>query len=84
MYSAIPPFDSFSPMPLQVLVDDGKYLLVAREDLPLEHGYLLAITLLEQADSTITVPDTGKFGMPVHPGARSAALGEEVTPAPSD
>ena len=81
MFSAAPPFEAFSPMALQLLVDDGSYLLVAREDLPLEHGFLLTVTLLEQAESlSVAVPLSGLFGIPVHPGARSAALGEEITP----
>lgn len=79
MFNAWPPFEDFAPMPLQVLVDDGKYLLVTREDLPLEHGYVLVATLLEQADALkLAVPVTEIFGMTVHPGARYAGLGETI------
>jgi len=84
MFTGSPPFDSYSPLPLKLLVDDGKYLLVARDDLPLEHGYLLAITLMEHTKSlTITAPLDGMFGMSIHPGARSAALGETIVPVQS-
>ncbi len=81
MFSAASPFESFSPMPLQLLVDNGSYLLVARDDLPLQHGFLLATTLLEQAESLhVGVPLSGMFGMAVHPGALSAALEKGLTP----
>jgi hypothetical protein len=47
--------------------------------LPLHHGFLIAVTLLEAAGPMhLTVPLEGKFGMKVHPGARAAALGEKV------
>ena len=79
MFGARSPFEDFAPMPLQVLIDNGSYVLLARDDLPLEHGYLLVATLLEQAKSlNFTVPMEGKFGMLLHPGARAAALGEEI------
>jgi len=85
MFSADPPFESFTPMPLQVLIDDGEYLLVARDDLPLEHGFLLAITLMENAESRkITAPLDGMFGMSIHPGAKSAAEGKEIAPVPTN
>ncbi|OED37980.1 hypothetical protein AB833_21610 [Chromatiales bacterium (ex Bugula neritina AB1)] len=81
MFSAEAPFEDFSPMPLQLLIDDGNYLLVCRDDLPLEHGFLLAATLLEEAAAlSVSVPLSGMFGMTVHPGARAAALGEQIIP----
>jgi len=85
MFLGEPPFNGFTPMPLQVLVDNGEYLLVTRDDLPLEHGFLLATTLMENSQSPkITVPLDGMFGMSIHPGAKSALEGKEVTPAPAD
>jgi len=81
MITAASPFDEFAPMPLQLLIDDGEYLLVARDDLPLEHGYLLTQTLLEaKALLQTSVPVQGKFGMQVHPGAHAVAKGEEFAP----
>lgn len=81
MFSGAPPFDGFAPMPLQLLLDNGEYLLVARDDLPLEHGYLLTVTLMEHSESlTVSVPVAGKFGMTIHPGARYVAEGKELSP----
>jgi len=71
MFNGHAPFEEFGPMPLQVLLDNGAYLLVTREDLPKEHGFLLVETLLEQAVGLqLSVPKIGPFGMPVHPGAQ--------------
>ena len=68
-------FKEFGPMPLQVLVDNGKYLLVARDDLPKEHGFLVVATLLEKAVALkLTVPSKTLFGMRIHPGAEAAKL----------
>ena len=79
IFSAKSPYEEFKPMPLQVMFDNGAYVLVARNDLPLHHGFLIAVTLLEDAKTLhLTVPLDGKFGMDVHPGAKAAALGEKI------
>ncbi len=84
MFQARPPYEDFKPMPLQLMLDNGSHVLVARDDLPLHHGYAIVITLLEEATSLhLKVPLEGKFGMVVHPGARAAALGESLEPPPS-
>ena len=81
IYEARPPYEDFRPMPLQVLLDNGNHLLVARNDLPLHHAYAIVVTLLEQARALhVSVPLEGKLGIPVHPGARAAALGEPIAP----
>ena len=79
MMKAAAPFEEYPNMPLQIMLDNGTHVLVARDDLPLHHGFLIAVTLLEAAGPMhLTVPLEGKFGMKVHPGARAAALGEKV------
>jgi len=66
MINGYEPFEEFAPLPLQLLLDNGTYLLVAREDLP---------TLLEQATAlNLSVPSEGVFGMSIHPGAQAAKL----------
>ena len=66
------------------MLDNGTHLLVARENLPLHHGFVVAATPLEEAQPLhLSVPMEGRFGMAVHPGARAAALGEKLDmPAP--
>jgi len=79
MMTAAAPFEDYPNMPLQIMFDNGTHVLVAREDLPLHHGFLIAVTLLEAAGPMhLSVPLEGKFGMKVHPGARAAALGEKI------
>lgn len=81
MFEGTEPFEEYQPMPLQVLMDNGTHLLVARADLPLQHGFLVVVTLLEEAKALhLDVPLDGKFGMKIHAGARAAALGEKVEP----
>ena len=66
-------------MPLQLLIDNGEYLLVARDDLPLDHGYMLTGTLLEaQKTLNISVPVNGMFGMTAHPGAMAVANDQTI------
>lgn len=73
MFNGSTPFEDFGPMPLQVLVDNGAYLLATRDDLPKEHGYLMVATLLEDATRlNLSVPMERRFGMQVHPGALEA------------
>jgi hypothetical protein len=83
MMTSAAPFEDYKEMPLQIMFDNGTHVLVARQDLPLHHGFLIAVTLLEQAGPMhLKVPLKGKFGMQVHPGARAAALGEKVEMPP--
>lgn len=85
MMTSAAPFEDYKDMPLQVMFDNGTHVLVARKDLPLHHGFLIAVTLLEQAGPMhLTVPLNGKFGMQVHPGARAAALGEKIEMPPAE
>ena len=73
MFEGAAPFDDYGPMDLQVLLDDGAYLLVTRADLPENHGFLVVSTLLEKgADLNLSVPIEGVFGMDAHSGARAA------------
>jgi len=71
MFNGSTPFEEFGPIALQILLDNGKYLLVTRDDLPNKHGALVVDTLLDQGVGLqLSVPESGLFGMEVHPGAR--------------
>ncbi len=84
MVEARAPYEQYRPMPLQVMLDNGTHVLVARENLPLHHGYAIVAALLEErATLRVQVPLDGLAGMPVHPGARAAALGENIAPPPA-
>jgi hypothetical protein len=85
MFQGQEPFDQFAPMPLDVLLDSGAFLLVARQDLPLHHAYLITASLMEEAGELhIHVPPDGRFGMALHPGALSVQRGERIEmPSPS-
>lgn len=73
MHEGAAPFEEYGPVNLQVLLDNGAYLLVTRADLPENHGYLVVSTLLERGtDLNLTVPMEDEFGMDVHAGAREA------------
>ena len=77
------PFESFKPLELQIMVDNGKYLLVTRPDVPLYHGYLVTRALMDSAASLkLTDPGTGRHGMAIHPGALAFYKGEKIDPPP--
>lgn len=73
MFEGATPFEDYGPMDLQVLLDDGAYLLVTRSDLPEAHGALVVSALLEEGvELGLTVPVEGAFGLGAHVGALNA------------
>jgi hypothetical protein len=78
MFTGAAPFEDFAPMQLEVLVDNGKHLLVTRTDLPLHHGFLIAATLMTEKRLGLIDPGKGRFGMPLHAGARAYLSGEKL------
>jgi hypothetical protein len=69
---------------MEILVDNGKYLLVTLPNLPLHHGYLVTTALMEAADKLQLVnPGKGHFGMSVHAGAQAYYRGEKLEPPPA-
>jgi hypothetical protein len=80
-FTGAPPFEEFAPLPLEILVDNGSYLMVTLPDLPLHHGYLIAAALMTEADKLKLVnPGKGQFGMAVHAGAKAFFNGEKLEP----
>ncbi|MFZ2738288.1 MAG: hypothetical protein WBI20_01385 [Burkholderiaceae bacterium] len=83
LFTGEPPFEEFAPLPLNILVDNGKYLLVTRPDLPLYHGYLLTVALMEAANKLQLInPGKGRFGMALHAGSKAFFNGEKPEPPP--
>jgi|FLOH01.1.fsa_nt_gi hypothetical protein len=79
MFTGVPPLDQFAPLLLEVLIDNGKYLLVARPSLPLQHGFMITAALMEDAEKLQLVnPVKGKFGMVVHAGSKAFFNGEKI------
>ncbi len=79
--NGLPPYEDFAPMPLQVLLSNATHALVARDNLPLHHGFAITSSLLEDKDRLgLAVPLDGLHGMAPHPGARAAALGDSIEP----
>jgi len=79
MFKGAAQFEEYGAMPLEVLVDNGKYLLVTRSDLPLHHGFLIAATLMGDAEKLdLLNTGAGRFGMPLHAGARAYLSGEKL------
>jgi len=69
---------------MEILVDNGKYLLVTLPNLPLYHGYLVTTALMEAADKLQLIdPGKGRFGMAVHAGAQAYYRGEKLEPPPA-
>jgi hypothetical protein len=68
MMTSAAPFEDYPEMPLQIMFDNGTHVLVARNDLPLHHGFLIAVDAARTAGPMhLTVPLKGKFGMKVIP-----------------
>lgn len=83
MFTGEPPFEDFAPLPLEILVDNGKYLLVSRPDLPLDHGFLVTAALMEHAEKLQLInPGKGRFGMAIHTGAQVFYRGEKLEAPP--
>ena len=71
-------------MELQILVDNGQHMLVTRTDLPLYHGYLVTMALMESADALkLRKPAAALFGMALHPGAQAYFSGDKLEPPPA-
>ncbi|MFM7698074.1 MAG: hypothetical protein ACKO5X_05500 [Limnohabitans sp.] len=84
MLSGAEPFAEFAPMNLEILIDNGKHLLVARTDFPLYHGYLVTMALMEAAGALkLLKPASARFGMNVHPGAQAYFSGDKLEPPPA-
>jgi len=85
---AAPPFEDYFPTPLRVIVENATHQLVARQDFPFHHGWLIAQSIVEaNAIEGLTVPTRDAVSaraqstIPTHDGAAAFARGE---PLPSE
>lgn len=82
LYRHAPPFDSYRPIALRVLVQTDRHRLVCREDFQVAHGYLLAEALAGAEGSPRIVlpqdPGTADATVPVHPGVLAYLRGEQL------
>lgn len=82
MYRGDPPFQSYGPIALRVLVQNASYKLVCREDFLPQHGYLLAEALSENGkDLGLFIPDgraSDVQDIPLHAGALAFAEGQPL------
>lgn len=79
MFNGLGPFESYKPMPLSLLLDDGNYFLVARDNLPKSHGYFISGGLLQEPALNFSRPTRSLFGIPVHPGVLAFFSGETMS-----
>jgi hypothetical protein len=82
MFNGEGAFAPFLPMPLELLLDDGAYVLVARNSLPKEHGFFITAALAQSPELGFRNPTMSSFGMEVHPGAQAFFRGEEMKVEP--
>ena len=76
LFEGTAPFEDYAPIDLQMLLDDGAYLLVTRTDLPESHGFMVVSALLENGSGlNLSVPEKSSYGMEVHSGAKAALAG---------
>ncbi len=84
LVEARPPFADFGGVALAGLFGLGDYLLVAREDFPARHAYLVSQTLYEHR---ATIPDARPLkaavgAVPVHPGTLDYLNGKPLPVPP--
>lgn len=74
-----PPFATYGPFALRMIVQTDAHALVCREDVPAHHAYVIAATLMRHsADLGIRIADDAQ--LPLHAGAAAFARGEVVEP----
>jgi hypothetical protein len=85
---AAPPFEDYFATPLRVIVENATHQLVAREDFPFHHAWLIARAITEDgAIEGLVVPTRdavtarAENTIPTHEGAAAFARGE---PLPSE
>lgn len=69
-------FEDFKNLPISILMDNGYYVVVGRNDLPAYHGYLISKTLNENKWLRFKTPVQKKLGLDIHPGTAAMLKGE--------
>jgi hypothetical protein len=78
LFSAKPPFEDLSDVPLRLIASFGGHVLVCRPDFLARHAYLLAQTLAEHKDALPTPAGTPKGVVPAHRGSHAFFAGGAI------
>ena len=68
--------EDFKLMPVSILLDNGTYVILARNDLHAYHGYLISKTLYDNKWLRFSAPTSNKLGLVTHPGTLAMIKGE--------
>lgn len=68
--------EDFKNSPISILLDNGTYFVVARNDLPAYHGYLISKTLYDNKWLRFKEPEKNKSGLVIHPGTTAMLKGQ--------
>lgn len=68
--------EDFKSMPISILLDNGTYVVLARNDLPAYHGYLISKTLFDNKWLRFRAPVNNQLGLVTHPGTIAMFKGE--------
>jgi hypothetical protein len=71
LFLARQPFTDIRNVPLRIIVSFGSHVLVCREDLMVDHGYVLARTLAEHKDALPVSVGAPEGVVPAHRGSRA-------------
>ena len=82
LFLARQPFEDIRDVPLRIIVSFGSHVLVCREDLMVDHVYLLAQTLTEHKDALPLWVGVSDGVVPAHRGSRAFFSGELI-PSPT-
>jgi len=69
-----PPFGDYGPLELRALFAVDDFLLICRQNFPVEHAYLVTSTLMQHTEANFH--EIGELEIPLHPGSREFLQGD--------
>ena len=79
-----PPFEEYGPYPLTVLMEFGRHLMLAGQDLPDHHGWLVCHALSNNFAGARVPQPASDAPLLLHPGAAAFAQGKPMPAPPAD